>query len=362
VILFLYGARRALGAFLVALAGVVGVFLAIDFVDNAPGYGGHGWLPAVLELYANKAAVVAYQLAPAALLLGAAIAASTFRQTREWTAMRAAGLGPWRVAVPIFAVALAVGGTLVVLNDVVGVRAALRAEELQAVRFGRGGDMARYMAWRQPKRWFRGADGRRIYDLRGTLPEGGFQHVTVLEVTPAFQLARRIDAGRMTPAGTGGDWMLEDVEERTFLPDGGIRLERWPSHVYAFPEPPGTFSVAPGRPSQLRWQTLVHQIGLRKRLGLPAAAFELERYNRLAYPLAGVPGVLLAVALALRSNRKGHISAALLEAVGISLLFWGAQGITMALGLSGRVVPWMAAWLPNVAFLALGVTAVQRTK
>jgi lipopolysaccharide export system permease protein len=361
VILFLYAARRALWAFLAALAGVVGIFLAVDFVDNAGGFGGPHWVTGVLELYANKAAVVAYQVAPAALLLGAAIAVSTFRQTREWTAMRSAGLGPWRLALPVVTVAFLVGGALVVLHDLVGVRAALRAEEIQATRFGRGGDLRRFLATREPKRWFRGADGRRIYDLRGTLPGGGFQRVTVLEVTPDFRLARRIDAGRMTPA-SGGEWLLEDVEDRTFLPDGTMRIEHWPARAYAFPEPPGTFAVAPGRPSQMRFATLVHQIGLRRRLGLPVAQLLLERYNRVAYPLTGVPGVLLAMALALRRNRKGHVSAALVEAVGVSMLFWGAQGVTMAFGLSGRVAPWIAAWLPNAIFLAAGVWAVQRTR
>ncbi len=360
MILFGYVARRALAAFVVALAGVVFVFLAVDFVDNAAGFTGPGWVPAVLVLYANKAAVVAYQVAPAALLLGAAIATSAFRQTREYTAMRSVGLGPWRLAVPMLVVALAAGTVLVVLNDTVGVEAAERAERIQAVRFGRGGDLRRFLSWREPKRWFRGADGRRIYDLRGALPGGGFERVTVLEMTPEFRLARRIDAGTMRPE-PDGSWVLEDVEERTFLPDGGMALDRAAVRSYRFDEPPGTFSVAPGRPSQMRWRTLLAQIGLRRRLGLPVAAFQLERYNRLAYPFLGVPGVLLACALALRRARKGHISAALVESVGVSLAFWGVQGVTYALGTSGRVAPWLAAWAPTVGFLLVGAWAVRRS-
>jgi len=360
VILFTYAARRALMAFLAALAGVVFVFLAVDFVDNAAGFTGPDWVSAVLVLYANKAAVVAYQIAPAALLLGAAVATSSFRQTREYTAMRSVGLGPWRLGLPVVTVALLAGAVLVVLNDVVGVEAAERAEQIQAVRFGRGGDLRRYLTWREPKRWFRGADGRRIYDLRGTLPGGGFERVTVLEMTPGFRLARRVDAVRMRPAADGA-WILDDVEERLFLPGGTMVLDVAGQRTYRFDEPPGTFAVAPGRPSQLRWRTLLEQIGLRRRLGLPVAPFQLERYNRLAYPFAGVPGVLLACALALRRGRKGHVSAALVEAVGVSLLFWGVQGVTYALGLSGRVPPWIAAWAPNVVFLALGVWAVRRS-
>jgi lipopolysaccharide export system permease protein len=356
--LFRHLAARTLAAFLGALAGVVAIFLAVDFVDNSASFGGEGWVLAVLELYANKAAVVVRQVAPAAMILGAAIAVSGLRRTREWTAMRSVGLGTWRVALPVAAVALLAGGVLVVTHDLFGVEAADRAEELEALRFGSGGDRRRYEAAREPKRWFRGRDGRHVYHLRGALQGGGFERVTVLELAPDFALARRIDAARMHPEGAG--WRLEQVEDRTFLPGGEVRLERAAARTYAFPESADAFAVVPGRPSQMRWNRLLAQLKLRERLGLPSAEFRLERYDRLAYPLAGLPGALLALALALRRERKGHVSAALLESVGVTLLFWGAQAVTFALALSGRVEPWVAAWAPNVVFLAFGVVAVRR--
>jgi lipopolysaccharide export system permease protein len=359
VILFAYAARRTLAAIFAALAGVVAIYLAVDFVDNSSAFGGPGWIPAALELYANKAAVVAHMVAPASMILGSAIAVSTFRHTREYTALRAMGLGPWRLAVPVLAVTFAMGVALVLLHDVVGVRAEERADEIASLRFGRGGDERRYLEARAPKHWFRGVDGRRIYNLRGHLPDGGFEQVTVLEVDPAFRLVRRIDAVRMHPAGA--EWLLEDVVDRTFLPDGNVALEQSQARRYRFDEPPEAFSIVPGRPSQMRWTTLLRQIDIRRSLGLPVNEFLLERYNRLAYPFAGVAGALVAVALALRRNRKGHVSSALVESVAVSLAFWGVQGVSWALGLSGRVPPWIAAWAPNVVFLAAGAWAVRRT-
>jgi lipopolysaccharide export system permease protein len=74
-----------------------------------------------------------------------------------------------------------------------------------------------------------------------------------------------------------------------------------------------------------------------------------------------VAGALVAVALALRRGREGHLSTSLLEAVGLSLALWGVQGICLGLGLSGRLPPWLAAWLPNLLFAAAGTAAVRRT-
>lgn len=360
MILFRYVAARALFATVAALAGVVAIYLSVDFVDNASAFTGDGWGWAVLELYANKSVVVAYQTAPAALLLGAAIAASGLRQTREWTALRSVGLGPWRLAVPILAVALVFGAGMAVLNDVVGVRAAERAEELQATRFQRGGSARRWAALRQPKRWFRSPDGRRIYHLRGALAGGGFEGATVLEVTPEFALARRIDAAAMRPVA--GGWLLADVEDRTFLPDGTVRLERAEERRYEFREPPEAFAIVPGRPSQLRLGTLTGQIRIRRELGQRVADFELERHGRGAAAFIGIPAVLVALALALRPNRRGHVAAAVLEAVGVSLALWSAQGVALAMGLSGRVPPGVAAWAPFVLFSVAGLAAVRRVR
>lgn len=360
MILLRYVAARTLLASLAAQAGVVAIYLAVDFVDNASAFSGPGWGWAVLELYANKAAVVAYQTAPAALLLGAAIAASGLRQTREWTALRSVGLGPWRLAAPALAVALALGGAMALLNDRVGVRAAERVEEIHGTRFVRGGAARRFQAARQPKRWFRSPDGRRIYHLRGALPGGGFEGATVLEVTPEFALARRIDAAAMRPAG--GGWVLSDVEDRTFLPDGEVRLERAAERRYEFTEPPEAFAIVPGRPSQMSLGVLSGQIRLRRQLGQRVSDFELERHGRGAAVLIGAPAALLAIALALRPDRRGHVAAALLEAVGVSLALWGVQGLALAMGLSGRVAPAVAAWAPLVLFSAAGLLAVRRVR
>jgi lipopolysaccharide export system permease protein len=360
VILARYIARRALFATLAAQAGLVAIYVAIDFVDNANAYTGPGWLGAVIELYANKSAVVVCQTAPAAMLLGAALAASGLRQTREWTALRSLGLGPWRIVAPILAMGLAFALAVAGLNDAVAVHAAERADEIQRLTFQRFGGTRRWEARRQPKRWYRSPDGRRIYHLRGQRIGGGFESATILEVDPQFRLVRRIDAAEMRPAG--GAWTLADVEERTFLADGGVSLERFGERRYDFAEPPEAFALVPGRPSQLRYSVLTDQIRLRRQMGQRVAEFELERQGRGAAVIVGLSASLIALALALRPGRKGHIATSLVEAVGISLALWTVQGTALAMGLSGRVAPVPAAWVPVLLFAAVGLLALRRVR
>jgi lipopolysaccharide export system permease protein len=353
VTLFGHLARRAAAAFLASLAAVVALFLVVDFAENASVFRGAGWVRAVLALYAFRAAQVAYQTAPAAMLLAAAVTASGLRRTREYTALRALGLGPWRVALPVLAVAALAAAALVAAGDAVAVDAGARADAIMAARFHRAGARAA-----ERRRWFRGRGGR-IYHLRGG--EGGdFENVTVLEVTDGFRLARRLDAARMTPGTGPGEWILEGGAERRFAADGVASTESFTRRAYRFDEDPGAFDVRPGRPAQLRRAVLREQVALRRRLGLGAQDFALEWHRRLAYPLAAVPAALVALALALRRERRGHLTASLVEAVAVSLVFWALQAVCASLGLAGRLPPGAAAWLPDGIFAVAGAYAVRR--
>ena len=354
--LFLHIARRALLAFFGALFAVVLLFLVVEFAENAGIFHGEGWLGGALEVYLNRAAAVAWQTAPAAMLLAGSLTASSLRSTREYDAMRALGLGPWRVAAPILAVAAAVACGMVVFDDLVAAGAAARADEILATRFHGGGNWGR---WQEPKRWFRGRGGRRIYDLRGTGENGAFEHVTILELTPDFRLERRIDAARMAP-GEGGAWTLDGGEERTFSQGGELRMERFEKKTYRFDEDPEAFAVRPGSPAQMRRSVVASQIAVRRRLGLATADYELEWQRKLAYPAAAIPAALLALALALRRDRKGNVTASLVESVGVSIVFWVLQGFAWSLGRSGRVPPSVAAWLPDAVILAAGLWAMRR--
>lgn len=354
--LFLHVARRALTAFLAALLAVVALFLVVDFAENASAFRGPGWLAAAAELYLWKSAVIVWQMAPAALLLGASVAASGLRRTREWVALRALGLGPWRLALPVLAVAALAAAALAVFDDALVVGASARVDEIMATRFGRAGAWYR---WREPKRWFRGRDGRRVYHLQAGAGPGAFERVTVLELTPDFRLARRIDAARMA-AGPDGAWTLEEVAERAFAADGSMTLERAARRSYRFDEDPEAFAVRPGRPGEMRRAVLAEQTALRRRLGLPVAEFEMERHRKAAWPLAGFAATLLVLALALRRERKGHLTASLVEVVAVSAAFWAAQGVGWSLGLSGRIDPALGAWAPGALFLAAGLLAFRR--
>lgn len=357
MIAFRYIARRFVLATLGAVMGMSGLILLIDFADRAKIYTGPGWVLAVVELYACKFAMTLHQIAPAASGLAAAIAISGLRHRGEITAFRGLGRGPAAFAWPIALCAGLFALTLTLMEDPVVVPANYRAEEITTGRFNRWGDWATYHRHRQ---WFRNPDGTRIFRL-GRLDGTGFADVTLLELDDAFRLQRRIDARRLEPLGDG-EWRFEQPVLRVFAANGTMTETRRPESTEAFEDDLGLFRLRTGRPSQLRRDDLPEQIELRKRLGLPSREWELALHERRAYQATGIPTALLGMALALRPRRRGHLTAALAEGLGVTIALWSLSVLSKTLTLAEHLSPVVGGWLPLGVASAAAIIALWKLR
>ncbi|HWE22942.1 MAG TPA: LptF/LptG family permease [Myxococcales bacterium] len=348
--------------FLATLGGVVLLYLTVDFADRAGSFWGRAWGKAVLELYWNKAAVVAHQLAPAALIIAAALLATLLARRGELTALFALGVRPWRLAAPIAVLASFIGIFLFFLGERVVVRADARAEEIQVKRFNRWGDWATYHAGSS---WLRGENGR-IFHL-GPQRNGGWEPATVLEIVPPFRLARRIDARRLEPAGTSRWRFIDAVETRYALsrqPGGIIAEIRADVLEEHFPETAEDLELRGGRPRQLTWRQLREQIERRAHLGQPVREWQLAFWERVAHPITAIPAALAGLGLILwRARRRRRLPLAGAAALGIalSMALWAVSVVVHAAALSGGLPAWSAGIVPPLFATAMAAFTFWRS-
>lgn len=344
-------ARYVARSFLVHAAGILGVVLAVflvtDFVDRAKIYVGENVVHDVAVLYGWKALVVVHQLGAGVLLLAAGATVSLLRKRGEFTAVGALGFGPRAVYLPVGLLSLVLCAGLVAFDEYVVTRASLEVESITVNRFHRWGDWRFFFF---PKQWFRRGD--LVFHLRGGDADKGFENVTVYGLGRDFTLATRADARRMEFV-QGTTWRMIDVKLRTFQPDGSSTLGSHAELLRDLQAGQSGLRVRLGRPEHLQVPQLVEQIRTRREVGLPDEGFVLGLHNRFAYPLAGLPAALLAVGLALRPGRKGHLTTAMVEGLGVAVALWGLMVVCRTLVLSGRLAPPMAAWLP-VLVLSVG--------
>jgi lipopolysaccharide export system permease protein len=301
--------RRYLVIVGAVLAGLLVVFLVADFVDRARAYTGPNWVRDAL------------------------------------------GFGQRVLFLPVGAVALCAALVLGLLDEFVVGHASRRVDEITALRFHRWGDWRSYY---DRKQWFRHQD--LILHLESGDVDSGFHGATVLRLTPDFELAERVDANRMEHAG-GTRWRLVGVTRRAFDRRGGLKLTEIPEQTVDLGIPRSLLAIRPGRPEQMRIPVLRQQIRARREVGLPDRQYLLALGNRIAYPLAGVPAALLAVALALRPGRGGSLTGALVEGLAVTMGLWGLTVVARALVNAGRMAPFLAAALPVLA-LTLALAAL----
>jgi lipopolysaccharide export system permease protein len=263
------------------------------------------------------------------------------------TAMRALSFGPTSLYLPIGAGALAIAFLLVGFDEYVVLRASKRADEIQTQRFDAWGDWRFYF---QPKQWFR--RGNHILFLRQGNVDSGFEDITVLEVSPTFELTRRWDARRMEHV-VGTRWKLFDVSERR-LEESRRRLITLPELVLDLKVAKDKLRIRSGRPEQMQWSELREQIRARRTVGLPTGPFALAMHNRFAYPISGAFAAVVAVGLATRKNRRGHLTTAILEGLAVAMCLWGFMVVARTLVLTDRIPAAIAAWTP---ILAIAITA-----
>jgi lipopolysaccharide export system permease protein len=337
----LYFAQLVLGLF-----AVVVVFLVADFGDRLKAYLDRP-LTDVLLLYWNKGLLSVQLLGPAAMLLAAGAAISTLRQRGELVGLRALGGSRVHLYLPVGAVALAAALGLSAWDEWIAGPAGRRVDAIHKQRLGVWGDFNFFYL---PRQWFR--VGQHVFHVRHTGPEG-LGEVSVFKLSGEFSLEERIDAATMAAAPEGG-WTLSDGEVRTFLSDGTQTHAAFAELKRDFPGvEPDTFRVMLGKPEQMKFKDLLAQRELRAKVGLPSSRYDLALHNRFAYPLTGVAAALLAVALAARPRRKGHLTAALVEGLAIVGVLWLLMVAGRSAVLSEALPAAIAAWTPvGILFLA----------
>jgi lipopolysaccharide export system permease protein len=347
-LLFRHLAGQYLRLVAMVFAGLLAIFLVADFVDRAKSYNGAHWLQDVVVLYGYKALVAGHQLAPAALLIGAGALVAVLRTRGELTAIQALGFSPWTLYGPVLLVSSLVAACLVAVDEVAVGHASQRVDEISSLRFHRWGDWRTFFGRKQ---WFRHGD--RIFHLQEGSADEGFRGVTVLTLGSSFGLTERLEADSMDHV-EATRWRLTHVTLRRFDGQAGSELSALPDGVFDLGVDRASLAIRPGRPEQMSTRVLQAQIRARRQVGLPDRLFSLALYNRVAVPVMAVPGSLLALALALRSRRRGRTTV-LIQGMLVTVSLWGLMVVARGLVVGGRLAPASAAWAPVVV---LGVAAV----
>lgn len=304
---------------------------------------------------------------PVALLLSMLYVLTQHVRHNELIAMRAAGLSLWRISVPYLAMGVFLSLAMLALNEYAVPDAAARAD---AVLTG-GTDLDG--GWKRNLN-FRDAETGRTWSLEG------FQPATT-ELRGAHIQWRSSDGGKEELIAEHGRWendawLFEKVTRFVFPPGKEGEVLQFHTNrvvVSDFPETPAHLrsevkisrllgSSKKSRQVQLSLREILTYRELHRHLSPRfEALLGTWFHDRLASPWTCLVVVLIAIPAGAGSGRR-NVFVGVAATVFLAFAFFVVKEFSLALGYGSYVAPWLAAWVPNLVFGAVGLLAMARVR
>lgn len=352
------------------LAGFLILWVTSDLFVELKGLQERGLGPGAVALYyLVRAPEFLVLVLPVAWLLALLYTLTHLARHHELTAMRAAGISPWRLAAPYFGVGFLAGLVLFGLNEGFVPDSAETAERI----LHRGAPAA-------------SGTGTRWHE-RLAFENSRDQRTWLLDFHPDTLEMRNIHVDWRRPGGsrrvlvaergirTNHIWVFFNVQEHVELPGQELPVQRAFSAVLPVPEFTETpeeikseikISRRTGRSRVKRADVPLWDLWdyLRLHPVLPAADRQwiyTQLHGRLAAPWTCVVVVLIALPFGAGSGRRS-VFVGVAGSIVIGFLYFVLQQLGLALGVGGYVPPWLGAWFPNLAFGTAGVWLTARMR
>lgn len=317
----------------------------------------------IAEYYSIKTPELLMIVVPVALLLALLYALTNHARHHELTAMRAAGVGLWRIALPYLVVGFVLSLELFAMNEFWVPDAAEAAEEI----------LSRYQAKKSnPRRewetnlFFVNAVDERTWEIGAynlkartmlnpkvswRLPEGTRHEIYAEHASWTNGVWHFYDAQRFDYPASGTNIPAISRSEEIAMPElserpGRIKSEIKISRLNSIRDAKrAQLSIKEIR-SYLRWHP---QLDSQKR-----ALLETKWHHRFAFPWTCLVVVLIAIPFGAASVRR-NVFVGVAASIFIVFAYFILRELSLALGTGGYLEPWLAAWAPNLVFGTGGI-------
>lgn len=286
------------------------------------------------------------------MLLAMLLSLTELTYRNEMAAMWAAGLSPARLVIMLLPLAFVAGGLNFILSDT-----AIPSTTPQLREWGIGDYGAdKLKVGEKDPIWMRaGPDILRAGSANADSTK--LNDVIIFRRDDRGLLREQIYA--QDAELSGGRWTLSKV--LVYYRDN-LQPSRLDTLVYSGAMKPAQAGARSGAPEDMSLSELFYFIdnqgfGIR-----PVWVYQTWANKRVSLFFSGLLMMGLCIPLATRFRRGGGLGALFAVGVGIGFLYFIVDGISLTMGELGFVAPWLAAWLPILAFGSLAVVMTLRAE
>ncbi len=290
-----------------------------------------------------------YQIAALAMLISSLLVLGSAAQHNEVTAMLAGGIGLGRIVRVPVAIALLLAVGVFAMEETIGIPATRRAEALEDRYFARN-----TQGGRGGVSWVSLPGGWKVhiqkYNRLADTGEG------LLMQTFGAERDEQITADRIYWDPELMEWIIEDGTYSIYHLDAESAAEHFDirQEIAPIPYGPDVLFDAEEPSAGKTLAELAGTIKTSRARGIPTAGLEVDWHGKLSKPALCFIMVWLAIPFAMRL-RHGGLAIGLGVSIAIGLAYLSVFAAAQTLGYIGHVTPVTAAWVANIAFLALGL-------
>lgn len=360
MVLFFYVFKDFIKNVLTTLAMCLFLFVLFDFIHKSTKYLSL-YKPKTEDLvlfYLYQSPTFIVQILPIATLLASVITMVLLSRTNEVTAMRAAGMGPMRIGMPVAVGGLVLSVFSAFVGEVVVPRSAKRMHYVEEVRIKKKSQQKMY----DGSKWFR--DDKSFYHFgHYDVVTQSIQDITIIEMGDGFkpEKKRYITSAKYQPGSR--NWLLSGIVTYYFWSNGSIAYsETLASQRATLPVNPKKFQKDERQANELSIGELAQFIERGESAGLDVSYFQVDYHVKLAFYFASFVVSLIGLRFGYRSERSLETAGGVLLAVAIGVLYWFILNSGSALGKRGTLPPFLAAWMANFIIMAFSAVSIWRLR
>ncbi len=344
-------------SFIAGLLIFVTLFIATDAMSSILKYQNVG-STVFLRYYLYYAPEIIYKMLPVACVVGMVMTISSLNRGSELIALFAAGMSLFRVSRIIFISIILICGFSYYMSDQLMPAFSKNKSFVYYNEIEK--NPSRFQTIKTNRIWYRSKNS--IYNIKTLNAEGNkAQGLTLYFFNEKWDLIQMLTANNV--AMNGSQWLLQNGTVTVFSQDSSFPMnDRFLEKTIVMAEEAQDLRST-GQTSDLLTQNeLARFINKNKEAGLDTIKYEVDFHSKFSFALAGLVMSLLALPFCVSKTRGGGMMLNIGICLGLVMVYWIFYSSAQTMGQHGQLLPIIAAWMPNVIMLSLGMTFLLRLK
>lgn len=350
-----YLATQFLRVFIFSLIVFQAVYLIVDLFDRLSTFLDASGL-VIIQYYFYRLPWVGFQVLPMAVLLASLLSLGTLARNNELLAMKMGRLSSLRIVAPLVILGVLISLVTVLLGESLIPRMNERALNVFRIKVKK---VPAFQRTKDNDIWYRANDALFLHISLIEVSTGTVRGLTVFELSPDFQLRRRIDAREAT--WEAGRWLLKDGYASRIGPDGAHQLDYFAQLSLDLEDKPSDLARVVRESEEMNSAELREYIAKLVKSGVSSIRYQVDLAAKSSLSFASAVMALIGIAFALRAG-KGGVMALAGACIVVGVSYWLLLSLSISLGRGGVLTPMVAAWLPNALFSVGGLTSVLTVK